>query len=299
MANLRAPTQKSVGHDSHASSINDFNGQMRAQPWYQDWFRQNGLDPNHVQLSHEQRNALQQLVIQKGGVPPDAFNDMKIDPAGNLNTEHGFASQPTWLKGIEIGAPIAAATIASGGLSSVGIPGLFGSATPEIAAPAIAGSAAPAAAGAGGGVMAGVAGAGAGASKGIMGKLGSMFGGPDIGKLLTTGGLGLLEGALAPKQFQPHQALPQGTAADMLKQSNSDTQGLFDSLKSQLGPSVNYHPVTPQTPQATPMHGGLPVDLGGGASAAATMRSPSGPPPANGGTMEDMLAQLRAAGVPV
>lgn len=88
---------------------------MRAQPWYQDWFRSQHLDPNHVHLSGDQRQQLQQLILQRGGVPQDSFNDMKIDPAGNLNTEHGFASQPTWLKALEIGAPIAGADFLSGG----------------------------------------------------------------------------------------------------------------------------------------------------------------------------------------
>lgn len=105
---LNMPTAQSVHGNSHAQSIDDFNRQMRSQPWYQQWFQRQGLDPNHVQLSGDQRKQLQQLVLQNGGVPPDAFNDMKIDPAGNLNTEHGFASQPTWLKALEIGAPLAA-----------------------------------------------------------------------------------------------------------------------------------------------------------------------------------------------
>lgn len=125
---LNMPTQKSVGHNSHAASINDFNLQMRQQPWYQDFFTQRHLDPNKVHLSQGQRKELQDLILQRGGVPANAFNDMKIDPAGNLNTEHGFASQPTWLKALEIAAaggaaayfaPAIGATMAGGGGSGV------------------------------------------------------------------------------------------------------------------------------------------------------------------------------------
>lgn len=133
---ISMPTAQSVGGNSHASSINAFNLQMRNQPWYQDWFRSQGLDPNRVKLSKSQRAELQQVIIRQGGVPADAFNDMKIDPAGNLNTEHGFASQPTWLKALEIGGAAAA-----GGYFLA--PALTGAA--PMAAPAA--SAAPAAAG--------------------------------------------------------------------------------------------------------------------------------------------------------
>lgn len=169
---LNMPTQKSVGHDSHAATINDFNLHMRQQPWYQEWFRQQGLDPNHVQLSQAQRHGLQQLILQKGGVPPDAFNNMKIDPAGNLNTEHGFASQPTWLKGIEIaGAGVGAAFAAPAVLGALGV----GGAAPGVAVPSITGTtygtgmAAGLPSLAGMGTLPAVAGAGAGMTTGITG----------------------------------------------------------------------------------------------------------------------------------
>src|SRR5260221_610354 len=86
---LSIPTQASVGRNSHAASINDFNLQLKQQPWYQDFIRQAGFEGRPVQLSHAQRDQLEQLIIRQGGVPPNAFNDMQIDPAGNLNTEHG------------------------------------------------------------------------------------------------------------------------------------------------------------------------------------------------------------------
>lgn len=90
-----------------ADAINSFNLQMRQQPWYQDWFRSQGLDPNRAKLSKQQRQQLEQVVLAHGA-PSGLFQDMEIDPAGNLNNEHGFASQPTWLKALEIGGAVAA-----------------------------------------------------------------------------------------------------------------------------------------------------------------------------------------------
>ena len=87
---------------STKDAINQWNLEMRQQPWYQEWFASQGLDPNNVKLSKQQREQLEQLAIANGA-PKDAFDDMMIDPAGNLNTEHGFASLPTWAK-IAIGA---------------------------------------------------------------------------------------------------------------------------------------------------------------------------------------------------
>lgn len=116
MANLGTlmapPTPATVGRNSHAASINDFNLQLKQQPWYQQFIAQAGFTGRPVQLNKQQRAQLEQLIIQRGGVPPDAFNDMQIDPAGNLNTEHGFASQPTFLKALEIGGAAAAGAVA-------------------------------------------------------------------------------------------------------------------------------------------------------------------------------------------
>ncbi len=130
------PTQKSVGHDSHAQSIDDYNRSIRSQPWYQQWFAERGLNPNKVHLSDQQRHELEQVVIANTGAPKDAFNDMNIDPAGNLNTEHGFHSQPTWLKALEVAAPIAAGAVLTGG---AGIPA-FLSGTAPTATPTITGT---------------------------------------------------------------------------------------------------------------------------------------------------------------
>ena len=134
---MQIPTAQSVGGNSHANLIDAFNLQLRQQPWYQDWFRAQGLNPNQVHLSKGQRQQLEQLIVQRAGVPADAFNDMMIDPAGNLNTEHGFASQPTWLKALEIGGAAAAGAFAAPG--SIGSLVGMGSTS----APAVAPAAAP------------------------------------------------------------------------------------------------------------------------------------------------------------
>lgn len=145
---MAVPTAQSVGGDSHASSINAFNLQLRSQPWYQAWFRQQGLDPNRVQLSKGQRQQLEDVLAQHGMPLTDGMN---LDPAGNLNTPHGFQSQPTWLKTLEIAAPIAvggyfAAPAIAGALGGSAAPAAA-SASASVAAPAAA--AAPAVAGTG------------------------------------------------------------------------------------------------------------------------------------------------------
>jgi hypothetical protein len=99
-------TLRRIDDNMGDEEINQFNLHIRQQPWYQDWFRAQGLNPDKVKLSKQQRAQLEQLVIQNAGVNPDAFNDMMIDPAGNLNSEHGFASLPTWAK-VAIGAAAA------------------------------------------------------------------------------------------------------------------------------------------------------------------------------------------------
>lgn len=73
---------------------------MRAQPWYQTWFKSQNLDPNHVKLNDKQRAELAQQATVNGMPLPKGTI---IDPAGNVNTHHGFAGQPGWLKALEIG----------------------------------------------------------------------------------------------------------------------------------------------------------------------------------------------------
>ncbi len=115
------------------TDINSFNLKIRQQPWYQDWFKQRGLDPNNVKLNDDQRRELKALVERHSGFTLPG--DMKIDPAGNLNEKGGWAGLPV---GVKI-AIIAGATLATAG-----------------AAGAFSGAAAPSAiAGSGGSTVAG------------------------------------------------------------------------------------------------------------------------------------------------
>src|SRR3990167_7031179 len=98
-----ANTAPTFSDRSTKDAINAFNVYLRTQPWYMEWFQSKGIDMNRVKLSKDQRKELEQVIIANGAAPPNDFDDMIIDPSGNLNTEHGFASQPTWLKALEIG----------------------------------------------------------------------------------------------------------------------------------------------------------------------------------------------------
>jgi hypothetical protein len=154
------------GDNSGKEQINQFNLWMRQQPWYQQWFQARGLNPNQVKLSKAQREDLERTILQNGGVQRDAFNDMMIDPAGNLNTEHGFASLPTWAKVATIGGAAAAggfgaAALAGGAGGGVGAGGL-GSGMNAATAGAAAHAGSPLMMGTGG-LMATGAGAGAAA----------------------------------------------------------------------------------------------------------------------------------------
>lgn len=91
-------------HDTSEAQLDQFNRTLRSLPWYQTFFAQRGLNPNRVQLSDQQRRDLAGVAAQNG-VPVSAR--MTFDKAGNLNQQGGFAGQPTWLKGVEVAAPIA------------------------------------------------------------------------------------------------------------------------------------------------------------------------------------------------
>jgi hypothetical protein len=171
--------------DLTPTQINDLNLHMRQQPWYQTWFQKQGLDPNQVKLSDSQRSALAQEAARNGmPLPPH----MIIDPAGNTNTQHGFAGQPTWLKILEVAAPVAAT--AGFGAAGIGpMAGMMGAgggagaagaaAMPEVTG-SLAGAALPAAEGTGA-ALAGGTGA----------TLAGMTGGPVVaGGIPTISGLG-------------------------------------------------------------------------------------------------------------
>jgi hypothetical protein len=148
--------------------INLFNAWMRQQPWYQQWFQQQGLNPNQVKLSGDQRKALQGVIAQHGY--DIGKGGMTVDPAGNLNDIHGFAGQPGWLKAIEIaGAAVAggygAAALMGGGGGAVAGGGAAIGAAPTSIIPATIGGGATAITGA-----TGIAGA-----TGALGTIGSLL----------------------------------------------------------------------------------------------------------------------------
>jgi len=102
---------------SNAGERNQLNLAIRTQPWYQDWFRARGLNPNQVKLSDGQRKELQQLVVSKGFLDP---SDGHIDPAGNVSDFHGWKGLPTAAKiaimaGAAVGTAGAAGAFSGGG----------------------------------------------------------------------------------------------------------------------------------------------------------------------------------------
>src|SRR5690242_4239426 len=97
------------------AQLNQLNYQMRQEPWYQAWFAQRGLNPNQVKLNERQRQDLARTAAAHGYTLGDR---MKIDAAGNLNQQGGYAGLPTWGKIATAAAPVAAATM-------FGVPGVF------------------------------------------------------------------------------------------------------------------------------------------------------------------------------
>jgi hypothetical protein len=109
---------------SSESEINQLNLAMRQTPWYQDFFKQRGLNPNQVKLNDRQRAELAQIAARNGYQLGDR---MKIDQAGNINQMGGFAGMPTWAK-IAIAAAPVAATAGFGAAGMGPMAGMFGGA---------------------------------------------------------------------------------------------------------------------------------------------------------------------------
>lgn len=98
------------------ADLNKLNGAMRAMPWYQQFFKERGLDPNKVKLSSQQREALSGLAAQNGY---QLGSRMKFDEAGNINQNGGFAGMPTWAKVAIAAAPVAGAMMIPGAQGAV------------------------------------------------------------------------------------------------------------------------------------------------------------------------------------
>lgn len=200
-----------TGPTSSGSQVDQFNYWLRNQPWYQNFFASQGLNPNRVQLSDTQRGQLAQLLASNGLTLPDG---MTIDPAGNLNTQHGFASLPTWAK-IGIGAGAAATGFGLAGLGPLG--GMLGLGDAGAAAAGGAGAiplaGAPSVAGAAGIGGTGAAAAGGGSTIGSLLGLGGSSGGFPWTSLIGPA-IGAATGILTTRA--------QGSAADKALQAQID-----------------------------------------------------------------------------
>jgi hypothetical protein len=100
------PGQVWAGGNKQNSPVDLTNAFIRQQPWYQQFFAQRGLNPNKVKLSDSQRKQLAG-VLKEHGLDLSNTDGMNIDPSGNVNDPHGWASQPSWLKAVEIAATVA------------------------------------------------------------------------------------------------------------------------------------------------------------------------------------------------
>src|SRR3990167_6189488 len=105
-------------------SLNQFNDQLRAHPEYRSFLQSMGVNPDAaVRLSSQQRTQAEQFVRSKF---PDLPGKFQIDPAGNVNTDHGLStawSNPYFRYPILAGATIGtlgAARALSGGAGAAG-----------------------------------------------------------------------------------------------------------------------------------------------------------------------------------
>jgi hypothetical protein len=156
--------------------LNAFNVYLRSQPWYQDWFRTRGLDPNRVKLSRGQQGELERLMRQNG---LDVQGGMHIDAAGNVNQKNRLARNLGIAAGIAAGGYFAAPALAGlGGASAApgaaaatgaGAASTAGAAIPTLASTTIGSGMAAAAP-----TIAGASGAAATGGGGAMGFLGTL-----------------------------------------------------------------------------------------------------------------------------
>src|ERR1700676_3867380 len=100
------PGQVWAGGNKQNSSVDLTNAWIRNQPWYKEWFAQHGKDQNKTKLSDSERKSLEATLAQHG-LDLKNTDGMNIDPSGNINDPHGFSSQPSWLKAVEIAATVA------------------------------------------------------------------------------------------------------------------------------------------------------------------------------------------------
>lgn len=176
---MPAPTREGRGLDA-------FNDQLRANPEYRAFLQSIGVNPDAaIRLSGRQRSQVEDFVRQQH---PDLAGKFQIDPAGNINTDHGVStawSNPAFRYPLLAAGAIgtAGALGAFGGLGAVGgtgatsSAGLFpGAFQGSLSAGSLLGTAPGAAGAAGGGGM------------GFFGSLGRFFGGNAGGRLIDAAG---------------------------------------------------------------------------------------------------------------
>lgn len=209
---MATPTGK--GHELDA-----FNAQLRADPEYRAFLRSMGVNPDApVKLSGAQRSQAEQWIRQR---VPDLGGKFQIDPAGNINTDHGLST--AWSNPY-FRYPL----IAGAALGTMGAAGVFGGGAAGASAGAGGGAAAGGAA-AGGGAGLGTAAGVAGAGGGVWSAINKFVNSPLGSELLETGG-GLVATKLqmdAANKAAETQAQSLREALDFEKQVYQDDKDFF------------------------------------------------------------------------
>lgn len=248
--------------------LNQLNTTLKQQPWYQQFFKERGLDMNRVHLNNQQKDALTNLAGQNGFALGDR---MKFDEAGNMNQKGGFAGMPTWAKIALSAAPVAGSMLIPGvreaTLGHLG--SVFGAGEAPGSMPEVTGSLAHAALPAA--VNTGITGAAAPSlmsqiaahGKDILGVGGRMLG--QVGQAAATN-----RGTMIDAQMS-HDALQ--LQADRMKQ-DAETDAMRKSLFGQL--AAGYTPAARPTGVPTGTPGGYTTqqahDIGQGITDTAVNR---------------------------
>jgi len=118
VAQSRAPLASSVNptQATNEAELNQMNANLKGEQWYQDFFNQQGINPNKVKLSDTQREQLTQIAAMNGIKLGDR---MKFDQAGNMNQKGGWAGMSPLMKTLLGGA-------AAVGTLGIAAPGAFG-----------------------------------------------------------------------------------------------------------------------------------------------------------------------------
>jgi hypothetical protein len=217
-----------IGNAAQANQASQF---MRAQPWYQDFLKSQGQNPNNVHLTKDQSFQLLQLARQKGVGISTKYS---LDSSGNIVSE----GMPGWEKAV-IGAGIVAAGI----VLAPAVIAAFGSeaAATSAATAAAAGDTSAAAALTSAGVEAGaVSGLGAAALPGAGTALGGAALAPVATLASAAGGAGAAAsdvGAGAAPALASSTIAPTGALVGA-PTTAADASGAFDAAGNFIGQST-------------------------------------------------------------